>query len=132
MLEAKNIRGRFFAIDSRICERVYDLGMNAAVAYLVLACGTDRNNSLTEWSIHAIEKYTGISRARADAAVEKLISGNIIRRVNSRDDRPIYEILPSEEKSSGEDVVIWLPNALVTGAANETPPVLSLLGKRRM
>jgi hypothetical protein len=123
MPEPKNIRGRFFAIDSRICERVYKLGMNAAVAYLVLACGTDGNNSLTEWSIHAIEKYTGISRARAGAAIEKLISGNIIRRVSSGDGRPIYEILPYGEKSPGEDVAIWLPNALVTGAANETPPV---------
>ena len=105
MPEAKNIRGRFFAIDRRICERVYDLGMNAAVAYLVLACGTDRNNSLTEWSIHAIEKYTGISRARAGAAVEKLVSGDIIRRVISRDDRPITKF--SHPKKSRPEKM-WL------------------------
>ena len=73
MAEAKNVRGRFFAVDKRLCEQVCELGMNAAVAYLVLACGTDRNNRITEWSVHAIEKYTGISRARARAAVETLM-----------------------------------------------------------
>lgn len=89
MPEVKNVRGRFFLIDSRICDRVYELGMNAAVAYLVLACGTDRDNRITEWSVHAIEKYTGISRARAAAAVEKLISGKIIRRVSRGDGPPL-------------------------------------------
>jgi hypothetical protein len=123
MPEAKSVRGRFFLIDSRICDRVYELGMNAAVAYLVLACGTDRDNRITEWSVHAIEKYTEISRARAAAAVEKLISGEIIRRVSRGDGPPVYEILSLAEKPSEKDVTIWLPNALVTGAANETPPV---------
>ena len=123
MPEGKNVRGRFFAIDSRVCERVYELGINAAVAYLVLVCGTDRGNRRTEWSVHAIEKYTGISRARAGAAVEKLISGKIIRPMSSVNAHPVYEILSLGKKPSEEDVTIWLPNALVTGAADETPPV---------
>jgi hypothetical protein len=123
MAEAKNVRGRFFAVDKRLCEQVCELGMNAAVAYLVLACGTDRNNRITEWSVHAIEKYTGISRARARAAVETLISGKFIRPVGSSNDHPVYEILSLGQKPPEKGVIIWLPNALVTGAANETPPV---------
>jgi hypothetical protein len=123
MPEAENVQGRFFAIDTRVCECIYELGINAAVAYLVLACGTGRDNRVTEWSIHAIEKYTGISRARAGAAVEKLISGKIIRRVSGGNRPPLYEILSSREKPSEKEVTIWLPNAFITGAANETPPI---------
>jgi len=47
----------------------------------------------------------------------------IIRRVCSGNDRPVYEILSMEKKRSEEDATIWLPNALVTGAVDETPPV---------
>jgi hypothetical protein len=46
MPKAKDVRGRYFAIKSSICERLYELGVNAAVAYLVLACGTDRDNRI--------------------------------------------------------------------------------------
>jgi hypothetical protein len=50
-------RGRFFTIDPDIWPVVCSLGMNAAVNYLVLACGTGRDMLHTTWSVHAVEKY---------------------------------------------------------------------------
>jgi hypothetical protein len=50
----------FFAVDRRTWERVCELGLNRAVAYLVLARGTGKTNRETAWSVMAIENYTGI------------------------------------------------------------------------
>ena len=64
--------GNFFAVDSRLWERVCAFGLNEAVAYIVLARGTGRDNRTTTWSVESIERYTGISRHRAAAAVKDL------------------------------------------------------------
>jgi hypothetical protein len=47
--------------------------MYPAVAYLVLAQGTDASNRLTKWSITSPKKHTGISWERGKPAVEQLI-----------------------------------------------------------
>src|SRR4051794_36430469 len=65
-------RGGFFAIDRRAWAEACAAGMNAAVAYLVLARGTSRDNRTTAWSVQAVEKYTSISRGRAQQALELL------------------------------------------------------------
>jgi hypothetical protein len=65
--------GDFFAIDRRTWARVCGLGMNPAVAYLVLARFTGKTNRTTAASVHAIETYTSISRGRARVAIDKLI-----------------------------------------------------------
>jgi hypothetical protein len=65
-------RGGFFAVDRRAWARVCRLGMNSAVAYLVLARGTGGDNRTTKWSTNAIERYTGISRSRAAKAIADL------------------------------------------------------------
>ena len=61
--------GDFFAVDRRTWARACSLGMNAAVAYLVLGRGTARDNRTTAWSVQAVEKYTSISRGRAQQAL---------------------------------------------------------------
>ena len=42
--------GNFFRVDRRSWAAVCELGMSPAVAYLVLAQGTDGNNRLTKFS----------------------------------------------------------------------------------
>ncbi len=59
MSEAKGT-GRFFAIYKDQWPKVCALGLNPAVAYLVMACGTGRDNRRTVWSVNAIEKYSGV------------------------------------------------------------------------
>jgi len=39
----------FFAVDRRAWARVCALGLNPAVAYLVVACGTGGDNRTTKW-----------------------------------------------------------------------------------
>ena len=116
--------GNFFAVNQQTWGRVCDLGLNPAVAYLVLARGSDAANRFTNWSINAVETHTGISRGRAKAAVETLIRNRVVRLKKKKGTLPRYELAPwsAPNKISAADR-IWLPNALVTGAADEVTPL---------
>ncbi len=94
--ETSIARGGFFAIDRRIVPVLIDIGMNAAVSYLILARGTGGDNRSTAWSINAIEQHTGISRAGAKAAIDALIGRGLIRQTKAGS-RPKYLVLPAHE-----------------------------------
>ncbi len=116
--ELAQARGDFFAVDFNCWQAACGLGMNAAISYLILARGTGFDNRTTSWSTNAIECRTGISRPRAKAAIASLIGGGLVR-LDQGGLRPRYHLF-----ESGEGVVwVWLPNALIDGAANETPPI---------
>lgn len=177
-------RGQFFAIDRRCFAKACDLGINPAVAYLVLACFTGGDNRTTKAGTQAVEKYAGAARSRAKAAIQALEAARLVtppegikRKIATWDDlrgyaaegltdteRAIYasaiteseiEIKPNARghlaaatslvskgllvmrgnrafripPESADDLraeAVWLPNAIVTGAASETPPVALL------
>src|SRR5438034_10388138 len=82
--------GNFFAIDRRTFAKVCTLGLNAIVVYLVQARGTARDNRRTSWSVHAVENYTAISRARAREAINSLCAAGI-ERVLKEGTQPQYD-----------------------------------------
>jgi hypothetical protein len=163
--------GQFFAVEAQAWPRVCTLGLNAAVAYLVLAQGSQQDNRSTNWSVHAVESYTGISRSRAKRALELLEDNGLIEMTRPKP-RPWYDLLPGYPDASNLSEAqraflqalaagrpapmpaaadlealttqglirisetgaitaapgavpdwIWLPNALVIGANDETTPV---------
>jgi hypothetical protein len=72
--------------------------MNAAVAYLVIACGSGGDNRTSKWSTNAIETRTGISRSRAAKAISDLErAGALFRDPSSAKDRPKYKIMAAHE-----------------------------------
>ena len=73
-------RGDFFAIDQRLWDRVCSLGLNPAVAYLVIARGTGGDNLTSSWSVNAIETHAGMGRIRAKAAVDALVAAGLVYR----------------------------------------------------
>src|SRR5215510_2164856 len=83
----------FFAVDRRSWARVCGLGLNCAVAYLVLARGTGRNNRETSWSVQAIEKYTSIARSRAHNAIRTLLRDGVVQQLKAGT-RPKYDLRP--------------------------------------
>jgi hypothetical protein len=92
------LKGGFFAIDSRIWAKVTAYGMNEAVAFLVLACGTGHGNRSTSWSTSAVMKYAGVGWERAKDAIERLIAGGFIRRSESHTaSKPCYELAAYQE-----------------------------------
>jgi hypothetical protein len=83
----------FFAVDRRTWARVCGLGLNRAVAYLVLARGTGKSNRESAWSVAAVESYTGISRGGAHDAVSELIEDGVVRKLREGT-RSKYELVP--------------------------------------
>lgn len=71
-------RGDFFAIDHRLWGTVCALGLNAAVAYLVMARGSGGDNRTTSWSVNAVEHYGGIGRVRAKQAIDALRNAGLV------------------------------------------------------
>lgn len=92
-------RGDFFAIDHRLWAKVCGLGLNAAVAYLVLARGSGGDNRTTSWSVNAIEKRTNISRDKAAKAIKTLQLAGLIDKGGSPR-RPRYFIEPMSRAGS--------------------------------
>jgi hypothetical protein len=116
--------GDFFAISKSEWARLFasTSGINAAVAYLVLARFTAADNLTTNAGVHAIEKHTGIGRLRAGVAMKtliekKMISAGPVRLVAG------HSSTEYQFRVHLKPEMIWLPNALVTGASTETPPL---------
>ena len=170
----------FFCVDRGAFRCAAAGGLNSTIAHLIMARGTGRDNRTTQWSVNAIEKYTGISRPNAKKAVQDLLDRRIWKKTRDGN-HPIYEVTPANEipggpftameqaviaairdgNSSADQVVvaalkargivrectkrgayrqryelddpaiaewsgpfsIWLPNALIDGAAGEVPPI---------
>jgi hypothetical protein len=138
-------KGEFFQIDRRAWHRVCALGLNPAVAYLILATGTGGDNRTTSWSTNAIENYTGIGRGVAKTAVAKLIAAKVVTQI-AGGTKPRYYLEPAhlipecegfpptgkpgargvqpyDAEAAAVPDWIWIPNTLVMAAGTETPPV---------
>ena len=89
-------QGDFFAVDRRAWARACSLGINAAVAYLMLARGTGADNRTSTWSVQAIETYTSISRGRAQEALKSLRQAGLIQ-VLRQGTRPKYRLVPAHQ-----------------------------------
>jgi len=85
--------GNFFRVDRRIWAAACELGMNPAVAYLVLAQGTNANNRSTRWSITSLKKHAGVTWERGKTAIEQLIESGLVRYAKEHTrPRPRYEL----------------------------------------
>lgn len=123
-------RGDFFQIRKSVLSDITDLGMNALVAYLVLARGSSADNYRTTWSTHAIERKTGIGRVSAKNALRKLMQAGFLDLIKAGK-RPVYGLSdspPSTELNGYDNGFdwIWLPNSLVDGIKAEVPPIEKL------
>jgi len=98
--DATRVSPGFFAIDRGTFRCAAVGGLNAAVAHLVMARGTGRDNRTTQWSVHSIEQRTGISRPNAAKAVKDLVDRGIWQKI--RDGRhPIYEAVFGDQIPGG-------------------------------
>jgi hypothetical protein len=117
----KKTNGNFFAVDRTKWLHVVQLGLNPAVAFLVLARYSDKANRYTKASIKAVTMHTGISRGRAVKAVAQL-EAKAIKNVAKRGELPRYDLMPSLWKAGKSDW-IWLPNSLIDGVGKVASPV---------
>lgn len=107
----------FFAIGLAEWRQACEIGLNPAVAFLVLACGTGRDNQTTAWSANAVQEYGGIRWERAKPAIEQLMSAGLVSLADtSTKARPRYKLKISDDR-------IWLPKNVVMPIAGEEPVV---------
>jgi hypothetical protein len=90
----------FFSVDRSAFRCAAVGGLNSAIAHLLMARGTGRNNRTTQWSVHSIEQRTGISRPNAAKAVKDLLDRGIWRKTREGQ-HPIYETVPGNEIPGG-------------------------------
>lgn len=114
-------QGNFFAIGADEFAKACELGLRPAVAFLVLACGTQKDNSTTSWSAQAVFNHTGMAWRRATDAIEALVNANLVSVIKTGK-KPRYKL----NKPTDMDSFIWLPREIIEGAGNETPPVRRL------
>ncbi|HDS1734138.1 hypothetical protein [Pseudomonas sp. BP8] len=114
-------QGNFFAVGAAEFERACDLGLRPAVALLVMARGTLKDQATTSWSAQAIFDNTGMAWRRAKEAIQALIEAKIVTQLKAGK-MPRYKL----SKPKDTDGFIWLPNEIVDGAGNEVPPVRRL------
>jgi hypothetical protein len=90
----------FFSIDRGAFRCATVGGLNSAIAHLVMARGTGPDNRRTQWSVNAIENYTGISRPNAKKTVADLLDRGIWKKTRDGN-HPVYEAAPSSEIPGG-------------------------------
>lgn len=110
----------FFAVGRKTFIKTCDMGINPATAFLVMACGTGRDQSTTKWSASAIAKFAGVRWSTAGDAIKALLAAGIaVLKLGGKPTKPSYKL-------QVEGDLIWLPRAIVEGAADEIPPVTKL------
>ncbi|WP_417276131.1 hypothetical protein [Castellaniella sp.] len=103
----------FFAVGLDEWRVACDLGLTAACSFLVLACGTGRDNSTTSWAANAVQTYAGISWVRAKPAIDQLIGAALVQAV-SKTKKPRYKLKIGTER-------IWLPKSIIVPLGGEIP-----------
>jgi len=114
--------GKFFAIGKEQWNAACTLGLNPAVAFLVLARGTGRDNITTRWSAEAVAQHTGISWRRAQDAIAELERAKLAINTKEAGQRPIRKLAFPDDV----DKALWLPNALVDGVGGAASPLARL------
>ena len=109
----------FFAIGKTQWAEACKLGMNAAIAFLVLARGAGGDNSTTSWGAEAVRKNTGIAWVRANDAIGILVKNRLVSQPPKKTGRPSRKLSFPKDK----EAVLWLPNSLVDGVGGKSSPI---------
>lgn len=88
-------RGHFYGIDLPTFREACSLGLNEAIAYLILARGTQADNRTTTWSTNSITAYTRLGRDKAKRAIEDLLGSGLIADEGGPAHRPIRTLYPA-------------------------------------
>lgn len=117
----KKGRGEFFAIGREEWEKACEHGLNIATTFLVMARGTGGDQRTSTWSTKAVAAHTGIAKPRAKRFIGEVCEAGLAEKTRGGN-FPIYKVARPE---SLEDM-IWLPNSIVDGVGNATPPIRRL------
>ena len=120
---------KFFSVCSDVIDgfRPSD-PLSDLLALVVLASGTAKDHASTSWSAQAVAKALGIRKQSAADAIERLRRAGRLISLVPEGKRPSarswnYKLTVSPDRTRR----VWLPNTLVDGATEETPPLRLLM-----
>lgn len=119
---------KFFSIDRASFVDACNLGINPASAYLTIASGTGKKNDTSRWSAKAVADYMAMRWGSANLAIGELLKAGLLTNSGTKE-RPVYVILSAAQRgrqTEEEAQRIWLPNSVVTSAAEEVAPLVKL------
>lgn len=111
----------FFAVGRESFVRACGLGINAALAFLVLARGSNGSNTATAWSAEAAASRLAMRWTTAREAIRLLEQHQLATATRGKNTRarPRYKL-----ELHGD--LIWLPNSLVDGLPGGHPPLATI------
>lgn len=112
----KKPAAHIFVLCPRLAEHALALGVDAFVACMTFARGTQGDNRTTSWGAHAMEERDLLTRSAAKAAIAALEKRQLITPAGKRYRRKLAE--PSKDRKP-----LFLPNVLVDGVEGRTPPL---------
>lgn len=118
-------RGQFFAVDRRAWAKACDLGMNAAIAYLVMARGTGHDMRSTSWSAKAMQERTSVPWRQCKAAIQSVVASGLVRQ-DKGGQHPRYTVRPAHE------VPGCVPGAKRPALSEPETRLVERLGDRRV
>lgn len=114
--------GGFFAVGKSQWTKACKLGLNPAVAFLVLARGTGRDNVTTRWSANAVEHHASMSWRRANDAISELVRAKLVTSTTNVSKTPLRKLTFPENVEQA----LWLPNTLIDGVGRKSSSVARL------
>jgi len=121
----KTLRGqgrgsRFFVLGRDPWDRLQTIPttnrLNLYVTFLVLLAGTGSDHRLSKWSLKACDEHVGLGKPRARHAIEELVAGGLVERVEGISRLTPQYRLPDV---SEDENPVFLPVQLVTGFKGE-------------
>ena len=108
----------FFAVGRDTFIKACAKGMNPAAAFLIIACGTGKDNITSRWSAEAVRNYAGVRWQSASEAIKELIAERLVevKLAKTAKSKPTYKMQCEGDR-------IWLPRSIVEGAAGEQSPI---------
>jgi hypothetical protein len=122
-----------FSIDIRMFNEISKtLGVDAAVAYVIMASGTGHDHSTTSWSCNAIENYGGYHHKVAKQLIRNLIEGKFGNQTKAGT-KPQYKLatwsdykaVPDSKEISANNKA-WISREFVTGVNDTASPIKRL------
>lgn len=113
--DLKGFNRGFNGYDEDLFLKACELGLNEAISFIVLCCGTGGDKATTKWSAKAIETHGGMGRVNARKAIASLLKNEIIRLSElSKPNYPQYKINIKKDREEW----VWIPNSVITGVVD--------------
>ncbi|MBS9781496.1 MAG: hypothetical protein KGV56_03285 [Gammaproteobacteria bacterium] len=123
-VKSKTNNKGFFAVSKNDFLAAWELGLNPALAYLIIAQGTGGDHVTSAWSANAVAQRIGVDWSVANKAIKKLLDEGLMTNV-SKNKKPRYKLNISDKPK-----MIWLPKIIIEDTIDKPSAIKRLKAHR--